>query len=515
MLEQKLTDKSELTVKELIILIVASIVTLTVVSTCSPIYPFNPGDDINVFFTVGRCIKHGMIPYRDVFDHKGPILYFIYFLASLISEKSFTGVWIIECLVAATFAVFSWKTVKLFVTPSKVSLLFMPVLLGLIYTSGMVDFGGVTEELSFPLITVMMYFGLKAIVNGDGLPSGLESLICGVITGALFWIKFTFVGFSAGFCLYILIYALKKKSFQRLWQCVWKFAAGVLIVSVPVLIYFVANRSLGYLLEAYFYDNLFLYLPKEKYALASIPVISNIVNPVYGLLLTVLVFPVFGILLLLSLVSALFIDKKYRRRVAFLIILTFMMSAGFIFPKSSFIFYYGNLLSYGFGLALIPVIKVFALLRRSVKGSLVLKILASVTLVASFFASLLLSKNLYLLSRPRQSIVQYSFAETIDQTQNAKVLTYEVNDSGFFMAASILPVNRYYSPKYFGDSLPELKEEQERLIEEGYFDYIVTTNHTDCDWENYEMIDEAGDWLIDYNNNNVYLGFRLYRRTSE
>ena len=159
MLEQKLTEKSELTVKEMIILIVASIVTLTVVSTCSPIYPFNPGDDINVFFTVGRCIKHGMIPYRDVFDHKGPILYFIYFLASLISEKSFTGVWIIECLVAATFAVFSWKTVKLFVTPSKVSLLFMPVLLGLIYTSGMVDFGGVTEELCFPLITVMMYFG--------------------------------------------------------------------------------------------------------------------------------------------------------------------------------------------------------------------------------------------------------------------------------------------------------------------------------------------------------------------
>ena len=102
-----LTDKSKLTRFELIFLILAASLTITFVSTSSPLYPFNPWDDVNVFFTLGRGIKHGLVPYKDIFDHKGPLLYFIYFLAVLISEKSFVGVWLIECIAASVYAVFS------------------------------------------------------------------------------------------------------------------------------------------------------------------------------------------------------------------------------------------------------------------------------------------------------------------------------------------------------------------------------------------------------------------------
>ena len=48
--------------------------------------PFNsslPGRDQSVFLYIGREMYNGAVPYRDLFDHKGVILYFI----ELITKK--------------------------------------------------------------------------------------------------------------------------------------------------------------------------------------------------------------------------------------------------------------------------------------------------------------------------------------------------------------------------------------------------------------------------------------------
>ena len=79
----------------------ASLAVLTVCSKNSFVYPMNDWVDVNCFFTVGRGITHGLIPYRDLYDPKGPLLYFVYALAALISEHSFLGVFVIETLLFA------------------------------------------------------------------------------------------------------------------------------------------------------------------------------------------------------------------------------------------------------------------------------------------------------------------------------------------------------------------------------------------------------------------------------
>ena len=213
---QSLKDKSKLTRFELITLIAAASVTITLVSTCSPLYPFNPWDDAICFFTLGRGILHGLVPYRDLYEQKGPLLYFIYALVALLSEKSFIGAWIIELVTASVFAVYSWKIIRLFSEPSKYMLVLMPFFLGITYSNGMFNFGGNAEEFCFPLLTIALYFGLRAIIHGDGLPKNNETFICGLITGILFWIKFTFIGFIAGFCIYIIISSIRKKNIIHL-----------------------------------------------------------------------------------------------------------------------------------------------------------------------------------------------------------------------------------------------------------------------------------------------------------
>ena len=180
-MNKKVSDKSKLTKMELIFLIIAATLTITIVSTCSPLYPFNPWNDANCFFTVGRGIIHGRVPYRDLYEQKGPLLYFTYALAALINEKSFIGAWIAECVMASLFAIYSWKTAKLFTEPSKFALALMPVLLGVTYTTRLFNFGGNAEELCIPLLTIALYFGLRSIVEDDGLPNNTEAVLCGGI----------------------------------------------------------------------------------------------------------------------------------------------------------------------------------------------------------------------------------------------------------------------------------------------------------------------------------------------
>ena len=72
--------------------LLVSFAVLLICSKNSFLYPLNDWVDVNCFFTVGRGITHGMVPYLDLYDQKGPILYFVYALAALISESSFLGV---------------------------------------------------------------------------------------------------------------------------------------------------------------------------------------------------------------------------------------------------------------------------------------------------------------------------------------------------------------------------------------------------------------------------------------
>ena len=514
MQDQGLTDKSRLNKSELAILIGAAVVTMTFASTCSPLYPFNPWDDANCFFTLGRGITHGLVPYRDLYEQKGPLLYFIYAFAALISDKSFIGAWIAECVMASLFAIFSWKTAKLFTEPPKYAIVLVPLLIGLTYTSRLFNFGGNAEELCFPLLTIAFYLGLRAIRTGNGLPSKRDALICGIITAALFWIKYTFLGFMAGFCLYILVIAIRRKAFSELWSLIWRFFLGFLILTAPVLIYFIATGSLGFLWEVYFYNNIFVYHELEgNSAIAKIPVIRNIYIPLYATIHLSIEFPKFGIMLLFSVISLFFINKEHRKKAVFLFVSTFALTIGLIFTKSAFIYYYVYLTACFFSLLLIPCVKGLNYISKSFKQNPgFMKGLISGALIIFYLVAVLLNKNNYLLFQKKDFLAQYRYAEIINQVPDAKVLTYDVMDSGFYTAAGILPSNRYFCYLNIELTYPAILEEQNRLIEAGYFDFIVTSYSCECNWDNYVLIREEADTYINYSGEKALDGFRLYKR---
>ena len=507
-------DNSKLTRFELIFLIAAATVTITVVSTCSPLYPFNPWDDANCFLTMGRGIIHGLVPYRDLYEQKGPLLYFIYALVALISEKSFIGAWMIECIAASLFAVFSWKITKLFTEPTGFTIILIPLLLVITYTIKMFNFGGNAEELCFPLLTIALYYGLRSIVVNRTLPSDPEALLCGIITAVLFWIKYTFVGFMAGFIICILILAVKHREFKRLGSLIWRFIAGFLIITVPLLIYFLATGSLTYLWEAYFYNNIFLYFGNaDSRQLENIPVIKYIYVPLYCFVKSTENYPVYGVMLTASVLSTFFAGKKYRKRLLFFFAVTLILAMETAFTKTRIIYYYGYILSYCFAFVLIPLVKG---LNRTVvsykRNPQIIKLLISVFIAVFYLFFIANCKNLYLILKPKDFLSQFRIAETIKQTPDAKILTYDVMDSGFYAAAEVMPQNRFFCYLNIEDNYPAIREEQDRLVSEGYFDYIVTTYFFSLEMDKYELVQEESSVYIDFTGEGILDGYKLYKR---
>ena len=80
----------------------------------SPLYPFNNWNDANCFFTTGKAMFSGKVVYRDIYEQKGILLYFLYGLCYLVSNKTFLGVYILEVLCLTGFLALAYDSALLF-----------------------------------------------------------------------------------------------------------------------------------------------------------------------------------------------------------------------------------------------------------------------------------------------------------------------------------------------------------------------------------------------------------------
>ena len=87
--ESPKNDSFKWTIKTVAVLGITAVGMITLCSKSSPLYPFNDWVDSNVYMTMGRAMLDGGIPYRDLYEHKGFIVYAIHALAAFVSSTSF------------------------------------------------------------------------------------------------------------------------------------------------------------------------------------------------------------------------------------------------------------------------------------------------------------------------------------------------------------------------------------------------------------------------------------------
>jgi len=228
--------------KELLIRFALSILAVVFVIffsySTSPLYPHYYGGDSAQFLTIGKAWSLGKLPYKEMFDHKGPIIFFIDMLGFVFTgEKS--GVAILQSffLIATVNAFFNLGKLRsgsnLF--GAVVSLLCL-IALKLNYGDG-----NYVEEYCMPFISFSVYFQMKFFYQKQEEHSPYAAAFYGLSFGVCALTRITNAIVVCAGVFVILVILLIKKRFQNVLQNACGFLIGLAAISLPFCIYFALN----------------------------------------------------------------------------------------------------------------------------------------------------------------------------------------------------------------------------------------------------------------------------------
>jgi 4-amino-4-deoxy-L-arabinose transferase-like glycosyltransferase len=242
---------------------------LSFVGTLIALYPNNPNiatlpsRDSGVFLYVGWRLLNGDVPYRDVWDHKPPLIYFVDALGLLFTPQSLWGVWILQFL-------FLFLTVLLLYKALEKAFGLIPALAGtVILTSGLLTIleqGNVTEEYALVFQALCFFLFLGAQKNNYPLRTTFWIGLCG---GFAFYFKQTTIGvwLAYGLLLTWIRISQKKSPLADLLALL----AGWGILSVILASIFASQNALSdYWSESFLYN--FAYINKHEGYSRLIPV---------------------------------------------------------------------------------------------------------------------------------------------------------------------------------------------------------------------------------------------------
>ena len=206
--------------------------------------------DSSVFQTVAMMMEHGYFPYRDSFDHKGPLIYLYNYLGRQID--TYTGIWYVEfASLLATFIVL-YKLARL----SRISILqsVITVFTAMSLMFGYFEGGNLTEEYAMPFIAISLFIFIDYFLNGT--ISRIRLIICGACFAAVLLLRPNMTACWIVFCLAVLMQTLASKHYKKLaFYLVW-FICGFNIIMLPILLWMVKNGFLSDFWNAYVVFNM-------------------------------------------------------------------------------------------------------------------------------------------------------------------------------------------------------------------------------------------------------------------
>ena len=414
-------------------LAVLSAVLLALCSKSSPLYAFNDWMDANIFFTMGRSMLGGRVLYRDVFDHKGPVLYLLYGLAGLVGGTDFRGVLVLEIIAMTSF----------------------------LYT------GLRTAELLLPFLAAAL-FSLVRALHSPGTKPLRAVCVQGLLAGCALWLKYTVLGFYLAWVVVLAALYLRRGWLAQLGRSVGAYLGGMVLATLPWVVYFGVHGALGDWFTAYFYDNLFLYKGEG----GGLPALAqHLWWAVRDGLPAALLLAAF---LLWALLTRRFAAAGGVAALAAGLAATSLMGG--------YLVYYGLVLAVFAPLGLVPLVRLAEKTPAPVRTALPWAVLAACA--AACYA---LTPNRALRGRARADLPQYRFAAQIN---GGSLLNYGTLDGGFYTAAGVLPPCKYFCVTNM--PLNDQWTDQQAVLKAGGVDYVVAlTGDLHGDFPQYAVIDRC------------------------
>ena len=445
--------------KVLLYCFIITTIILFFTSKSSPFYPMNDWVDANAFMTVGKSMMKGIVPYKDIFEQKGPILYFIYGLASLISDTSFIGVFVFEIIFMTFTMYFAYLIIKMFLNKKK-SLLILPIFLLLITTCKAFTHGSSCEEFMFLPEVITLYYFIKHFKVRK--LNYKEYLLIGILAGIILFMKYTTLGLWFAFMMLIFVSFVRKKKAWDGFKCSLMFGLGMLIPTIIVFGYFIINKGLLDFVHVYFVVNITSYSIK-------ISIFKRIIV-LFGTFFSTL-FKNSVVIILLVLLCPFFIFKlSLKKEVKWYIVILYLFTIiGAFYGLKDYVYY---VLPVNFFI-LLSLIGLMMYIKDKYLKKGYNYILVGV-LVISCSLSYFISNNRDFHNVKKDDLFQYQFAEIISSTPNSTMVNMGFLDTGVYLTANKYPSTYYFELQNFDyDNYPDNQDAFKNYIAVKKTTYIV------------------------------------------
>lgn len=241
---------------DLPVIICISIAILFLFSKNSWLYSTNDWVDANAFMTVGNAWVHGVIPYKDIFEQKGPLLYLIYGYVAK-TGLWFHGIFILETiLMAISLWLLNLSFKMLSGNRFRINIMLLIYSIGFVFMPYF-DRGGGVEEIGTVAIVYLLYlvtrFTQKRTIYAHHL------LIASVLFTVIFWIKYTMVLTYLVLVVAYLVYLYLDKTSDTFSTLIAINTLTFGFISMIIIIYFYIHHGSNDLFNVYFIDNIFKY----------------------------------------------------------------------------------------------------------------------------------------------------------------------------------------------------------------------------------------------------------------
>jgi 4-amino-4-deoxy-L-arabinose transferase-like glycosyltransferase len=207
-----------------------------------PVAGCEVGTDSGIFAAVGSHLLAGKVLYRDVWDHKPPVVYLVNEAALRLGGRSILSVRVVEQLLAMACALLCYGILKRGLKHRAVAFGGTLIFLFMFHRADLLENGNLTEEYATP----MVLGGILAVLfarSADGRRAVIPSGIAGALFSLAAWTKEPFVLSSVVWFVYLLWREDKRRRLTC--RCAASFVAGALVPASLLVLYLARSGAVG------------------------------------------------------------------------------------------------------------------------------------------------------------------------------------------------------------------------------------------------------------------------------
>ncbi len=191
--------------------------------------------DSGFFQAVGRLMHSGKLMYRDIYDQKGPLMFFIQYLGYCFPNGRY-GILFIQALCMAVNIIALKKTVWILELKNKASVFMVFTVFFLFVLSLYFDCGNLTEEYSLPFIFIAVFLHFKGMKEKKY--ARYVAYVYGIGFGLIALIRVTNSVLIDVCMLHLFLMCLIKKDFKNAILHSLRFGIGAVAAMVPFFVYY-------------------------------------------------------------------------------------------------------------------------------------------------------------------------------------------------------------------------------------------------------------------------------------